>query len=300
MDFTTPQLFEMCAAAARHFMQDALPLGDTRQLPDDYVRQVSATTGLPHVMVRRNMQKIEGVLARMPEMLAGLTRNLDPELLDRGVGEAGGHALSFVPRGGGPRRGAAQQLAGRACPVGPGHRLEDGARAEARRRRALDALPHRPGLPEGGRAARGLRLLPDRSRGGRRGPAAAAGAGWSSATCRPPRAGRATRGSRSTAPATARSCSARTRPRSGRSTSTSWSTSILENSGRSCVNASGVWVTSHAREIAEALAERLAKVQPRAAEDPEAEIAPFAAAEGGRDASPPWWTRVWPSRAPST
>ncbi len=62
-------------------------------------------------------------------------------------------------------------------------------------------------------------------------------------------------------------------------------TSILENSGRSCVNASGVWVTSHAREIAEALAERLAKVQPRAAEDSEAEIAPFAAARVGETIS---------------
>jgi acyl-CoA reductase-like NAD-dependent aldehyde dehydrogenase len=62
-------------------------------------------------------------------------------------------------------------------------------------------------------------------------------------------------------------------------------TSILENSGRSCVNASGVWVTGHAAEIAEALGERLAKVQPRAAEDPEAEIAPFASARVGETIS---------------
>ena len=32
--------------------------------------------------------------------------------------------------------------------------------------------------------------------------------------------------------------------------------SIVENGGRSCVNASGVWVTGDAREIAEALAEQ--------------------------------------------
>ena len=38
--------------------------------------------------------------------------------------------------------------------------------------------------------------------------------------------------------------------------------SIAENGGRSCVNASGVWTTAHAREIAEALAERLAAVAP--------------------------------------
>jgi acyl-CoA reductase-like NAD-dependent aldehyde dehydrogenase len=53
-------------------------------------------------------------------------------------------------------------------------------------------------------------------------------------------------------------------------------TSILENSGRSCVNASGVWVPAHAEEIAEALADRLSRVTPRAAEDQNAQIAPFA------------------------
>jgi acyl-CoA reductase-like NAD-dependent aldehyde dehydrogenase len=52
--------------------------------------------------------------------------------------------------------------------------------------------------------------------------------------------------------------------------------SILENGGRSCINASGVWVTANAREIAEALAARLAVVTPRATEDPEAQLAPFA------------------------
>jgi acyl-CoA reductase-like NAD-dependent aldehyde dehydrogenase len=56
-------------------------------------------------------------------------------------------------------------------------------------------------------------------------------------------------------------------------------TSIAANSGRSCVNASGVWTTRHAGKIAEALAERLAKTVPRAADDPEAELSPFA--DGG-------------------
>jgi acyl-CoA reductase-like NAD-dependent aldehyde dehydrogenase len=52
--------------------------------------------------------------------------------------------------------------------------------------------------------------------------------------------------------------------------------SILENGGRSCVNASGIWVTRHADKIADALAERLSKVMPRAAEDEGAQLAPFA------------------------
>ena len=52
--------------------------------------------------------------------------------------------------------------------------------------------------------------------------------------------------------------------------------SILENSGRSCINASGVWVPRHAEAIAEALAERLAKVVPRDEADEQAQLAPFA------------------------
>jgi acyl-CoA reductase-like NAD-dependent aldehyde dehydrogenase len=52
--------------------------------------------------------------------------------------------------------------------------------------------------------------------------------------------------------------------------------SIADNSGRSCVNASGIWVPAHGREIAEAIAERLARIQPLPAEDERAALAPFA------------------------
>ena len=52
--------------------------------------------------------------------------------------------------------------------------------------------------------------------------------------------------------------------------------SIVENGGRSCVNASSVWTPAHAEEISEALAERLARIFPRPAEDETAQLAPFA------------------------
>jgi acyl-CoA reductase-like NAD-dependent aldehyde dehydrogenase len=51
--------------------------------------------------------------------------------------------------------------------------------------------------------------------------------------------------------------------------------SVAENGGRSCVNASGVWTPAHGRELAEALAAKLLAIEPRAADDPAAEIAPF-------------------------
>jgi acyl-CoA reductase-like NAD-dependent aldehyde dehydrogenase len=52
--------------------------------------------------------------------------------------------------------------------------------------------------------------------------------------------------------------------------------SIAENSGRSCVNASGVWTPRHGKKIAEALAARLAEIVPRAEDDLEARLSPFA------------------------
>jgi acyl-CoA reductase-like NAD-dependent aldehyde dehydrogenase len=52
--------------------------------------------------------------------------------------------------------------------------------------------------------------------------------------------------------------------------------SMSNNGGRSCVNASGVWVTKHADKIAEALAKKLTAVTPRPADDAEAVLAPFA------------------------
>ncbi|MBC7912118.1 MAG: aldehyde dehydrogenase, partial [Pyrinomonadaceae bacterium] len=96
--FSTEELLTICARAAEHFVNEALPLGDDMQSPGDYIRQVSATTGLPHVLAQRNMQKIRGVMAEMSNVLGGLTRNLDVQILDAGFGEAEGHALSFFPR----------------------------------------------------------------------------------------------------------------------------------------------------------------------------------------------------------
>ena len=46
------------------------------------MRQLSATTGMPHVMVRRNMQRVAGVMRRCGTVLRGLTRGLDLVVLD--------------------------------------------------------------------------------------------------------------------------------------------------------------------------------------------------------------------------
>ena len=50
--FGCEELVAMSKRAAEYFRNDTLPLGNSMQSPDDYVLSVSATTGLPHVMVR--------------------------------------------------------------------------------------------------------------------------------------------------------------------------------------------------------------------------------------------------------
>jgi acyl-CoA reductase-like NAD-dependent aldehyde dehydrogenase len=51
--------------------------------------------------------------------------------------------------------------------------------------------------------------------------------------------------------------------------------SVFANSGRGCINASGIWASRHTRDIAEAIARRLAAVRPLPADDPDASLAAF-------------------------
>jgi acyl-CoA reductase-like NAD-dependent aldehyde dehydrogenase len=51
--------------------------------------------------------------------------------------------------------------------------------------------------------------------------------------------------------------------------------SVFLNSGRGCINCSGVWASRHTKEIAEAIASRIGPVEPRPPEDPEASLAAF-------------------------
>jgi acyl-CoA reductase-like NAD-dependent aldehyde dehydrogenase len=51
--------------------------------------------------------------------------------------------------------------------------------------------------------------------------------------------------------------------------------SVFVNSGRSCINCSGIWASRHTRDVADALARRLAEVRPLPPEHPEAGLAAF-------------------------
>jgi acyl-CoA reductase-like NAD-dependent aldehyde dehydrogenase len=51
--------------------------------------------------------------------------------------------------------------------------------------------------------------------------------------------------------------------------------SVFANSGRGCINCSGIWASRHTHEIAEAIAARLGPVEPKPPEDPESRLAAF-------------------------
>lgn len=97
--FTVAQLIEISAQAGDLFLNGTLPFGDKghTQTAQQYVETLSSTSGLPHVMVRRNMAKIHHALTNLKIVLNGLSRGLDLSILDRGEGEQFGTKLSFFP-----------------------------------------------------------------------------------------------------------------------------------------------------------------------------------------------------------
>jgi acyl-CoA reductase-like NAD-dependent aldehyde dehydrogenase len=89
---------DVCRRAAELFRDGELPLdpeGDAVQGPDDYVRQLSGTTGIPEALVRTNMDKIHFVLSEMERVLGGLTRGLESSVLDNGWGVEDDRPVSY-------------------------------------------------------------------------------------------------------------------------------------------------------------------------------------------------------------
>jgi acyl-CoA reductase-like NAD-dependent aldehyde dehydrogenase len=272
---STAELIDICRRAADHFANDSLPLGDDAQTPDDYVRQVSATTGMPHVLARGNMAKIRGVLAELGNVLNGLTRNIDWQLLDSGFGEISGQVLSFYAR---------TESLGVVLPSNsPGvHSLW------------IPAVPLKIPLvlkPGGAEPWTPFRIIQALIRAGAPPeafsfyPTDHGGAGEILRSCgRGIIFGDATStGVWSDDPRIEIHGPGFSKIVIGEDCIDEWEkyldlmvTSIAANGGRSCINASGIWVPAHAEAIAEALAERLAKIVPRAADDNRAQIAPFA------------------------
>ena len=279
------ELVAMAGRAAEHFLHDTLPLdpeSGTTQTPQQYIEQVSATTGMPFSNVRRNMMKVHGVLSRVTEVLAGLTRGLDLSVLDEGYGTVNGQMLSFFPRTDAmgvvlpSNSPGVHSLWAPATVLKMPLVLKPGSAEPWTPLRMIHAWV-KAGAPAGAFAyyptdhAGGNEILRSTGRGmvfgdvgstkrwkAEGGRVEVHGPGYSKVVIGPDLADQ-------------------------------WeqyidviAESMSNNGGRSCVNASGVWVTKHADAIAEALAKKLASIVPRSADDPEAVLAPFADPDTGR------------------
>lgn len=270
----TAELIDICSRAADHFLNDSLPLGDTTQTPDDYVRQISATTGMPHVLARRNMAKIHGVMSEAGNVINGLTRNVAWEILDRGFGQIDGRSLSFYPRTESlgvvlpnnspgvhslwipavPLKIPLVLKPGSAEPWSPYRIIQAFIRAGAPREAFSFYPTDHAGSGE---------ILRQCQRGMVFGDASSTSV-WSN----DPRI-------EIHGPGLSKIVI-------GDDCIDDWEKyldvmvrSIADNGGRSCINASSVWVTKHAESISEALAQRLSQILPRPADDAEAALAPF-------------------------
>jgi hypothetical protein len=97
--FTVEQLIEITAKAGDFFLNGTLPLGDKghTQSPQEYIATLSRTSGLPHIMVKRNMAKIHFALTNMKMVLNGLSRGLDMSVIDNGFGTQAGAPVAYFP-----------------------------------------------------------------------------------------------------------------------------------------------------------------------------------------------------------
>ncbi len=268
------ELIEICHRAAELFTSAELPLGNATQTPENYVRQLAATAGMPEVMGRLNMAKIEGVLSGMENMLDGLTRGLDLSVLDGGWGTQGGRRLSYLRQTDSlgailpnnspgvhglwlpaiPLKVALVLKPGSAEPWTP-YRLAQamiaaGCPAEAFSIYPTDYSGAAEVLLRTGRSM----FFGDASTVASwqgTGKVQLHGPGWSKVLF-------------------------------GADAAADFEQhldllvgSVAANGGRSCINASGVWTQANGREIAEAMAKKLARIEARPLDHPEAQLAAF-------------------------
>jgi acyl-CoA reductase-like NAD-dependent aldehyde dehydrogenase len=268
-------ILNMVKKAADLYTEAELPLGNGTQTPDQFARMQSATTGLPEHMCRFNMKKNHFVLNQMDKILDSLTRGLDLNILSRGYGvESRGVPVSYQAQS--PVLGlvlpsnspGVHTLWLPIIPMQVGLVLKPGpqepwtpyrmAQAFVQAGIPKQAIAIYPGLGDIGAAVLqhvqrslifGGTATVEQYKGNPR--VQAHGPGFSKILL-------------------------------GDDKVDQWEKfidimvdSVLINSGRGCINCSGIWVSRHGRKIADALAARMGPVEPLPPEDPKAALAAF-------------------------
>ena len=273
-DLAVQDILGMLRVAAHSFMTEELPVGEQLQSPADFIAAQSATTGLPYSLCRQNMAKIESAMLNMAVILDGLTGGLDLDVLDDGYGLRDGHVVSYAPKA---RRFGAVLPANSpgvhalwlpAFALKMPLALKPGQREPWTPLRIMESL-RAAGLPEvalgfypSGHDGAGVILR-------KCGASMMFGSGPS---VRPwlgdPRIEIHGPGY--------------SKVLLGPDTAAHWReyldlivTSVSSNGGRSCVNASSIRTPAQGRELAEALAQRLAEIVPKARDDMSALLAAF-------------------------
>jgi acyl-CoA reductase-like NAD-dependent aldehyde dehydrogenase len=268
------ELIARAGTAGELYMNATLPMGDGTQSPDEFARAQSASTGLPEQMCRANMKKNGFVLAEMRKILDSLTRGLSLDVLSAGHGVERGVPISFQVQS--PVVGlvlpsnspGVHTLWLPIIPLQVGLVLKPGPQEPWTPYRMTEAF-FQAGIPREaislypGGADVGAAVLDavdrtmifggqptvDRYRGNPK--VQAHGPGFSKIVF-------------------------------GDDLVDEWEKyldvmvdSVFLNSGRGCINTSGIWASRHTEEIADAIAKRLAAIVPRPPDHPEASLAAF-------------------------
>jgi len=268
--------FNICSKAAEHFMSDDLELAPgLTQSPQQYVEQLSTTSGLPHVLCRRNMGKIQTVMQSMETIVRGLTRGLSNTVLDDGMGEHDGVPVCYH---------ATTDALGVVLPSNspgvnsiwlPSVALKTPVILKPGREEPWTPLRMIAAMVKAGCPREAFGFYPTDHEG----------ADAIMTNC-----GRAiifgddkTLKRYAGNPAINLHGTGRSKVLIGEDVIDDWESlldllvsSIAENGGRSCINASCIMVPRHGDAIADALAQHLAKIEPRPADDEQSQLSAFA------------------------
>ena len=269
------ELIGMMKKAADLYRDATLPMGDSHQSPTDFAHQQSASTGLPEHMCKANMAKNHFVLSNMDRILDCLTRGLDLEILTRGYGlESRGVTVSYQ---------AQTPVLGMVLPSNsPGVHTLWLPVIPMQIGLVLKPGPQEPWTPYRMAAAFFAAGVPPEAFG------VYPGGGEMGAEV----VNRCERTMIFGSTDTVKRYDGNKRVQAhgpgfskillGDDVVDHWEKyldlmvdSVFLNSGRGCINCSGVWASRHTKEIAQALAERLGPINAKPPEDPTAGLAAF-------------------------
>ena len=269
------ELIEKIKKAADLFESATLTMGDGKQTPDDFARQQSSSTGLPEHMCKGNMSKNSFVLRNMDKILDCLTRGLPLQILSDGWGlENRGVIVSYQCQS--PILGAVlpsnspgvHTLWLPAIPLQLGLVLKPGPQEPWTPYRMVSAFIE-AGIPK-----EAFSLYP----GG-----AEAGAALLEACDRSMIFGSTQTVERykgnhkvqAHGPGFSKILLADDEVDNWEQYIDLMAESVAINSGRGCINCSGIWASRHTKEIAAALAAKIGPIEVKPPTDPESKLAAF-------------------------